>query len=95
MTALSFLIAWAGYSVMTWGIATVRSCNVTWSQVSIPGKFVGCNPDGASGSNGTPPVKDNGVSLGNYGTLLPNTNIPLPNEPTGTATNVDQTKLIS
>ena len=50
MPVLSFLMAWTGYSLFTWGVATIRSCNVNWTQVAWPGKFTGCNPDGALGA---------------------------------------------
>ena len=50
MPVLSFLMAWTGYALFTWGVATVRSCNVTFTQVAWPGKFTGCNPDGSSGA---------------------------------------------
>lgn len=48
MPLLSFAIAWVGYSLLTWGVATVRGCNVNFTQVAWPGKFTGCSPDGAA-----------------------------------------------
>jgi hypothetical protein len=54
---LSFGIAWMGYALLTWGVATIRGCNVTFGQVAFPGKFTGCNPDqgAATGLSVTPP----------------------------------------
>lgn len=45
MGALNFLLVWAGYWVLSYGVATVRGCNVSFSQIGVPGKFQGCNPD--------------------------------------------------
>lgn len=51
MGAMTFLLAWTGYWVMTYGIATVRGCNVTLVQIGWPGRYTGCHPD--VGSNST------------------------------------------
>ena len=45
MPFLSFAMAWMGYTLLTWGVATVRGCNVTFMEVAWPGKYVGCDPD--------------------------------------------------
>jgi hypothetical protein len=58
MGALTFLTAWVGYWMLTYGVATVRGCNVTLTEIGWPGKFQGCTPDGGSGgsSGGVSPV---------------------------------------
>lgn len=48
MPLLSFAITWMGYTLLVWGVATVRGCNVSFSAVAFPGKFTGCNPDQGS-----------------------------------------------
>ena len=40
-----------GYTLLVWGVATVRGCNVSFTNVAWPGKFTGCNPDTGSSSN--------------------------------------------
>jgi hypothetical protein len=68
MPLLTFGIAWFGYALLSWGVATVRGCNVTFTQVAWPGKFAGCHPDGGgSTANAPAPAGYNRVG----GVLLP------------------------
>lgn len=55
MPVLSFGIAWFGYTLLAYGVATVRGCNVTFTSIAWPGKWTGCNPDapGAGSRTGT------------------------------------------
>ena len=82
---LSFAIAWVGYTLLAYGVATVRGCNVTFKAIAWPGEWAssgGCNPDasiqpGGAGSNqftpGTKPTTQ--VPLGN-GKTTPASNLP-------------------
>jgi hypothetical protein len=62
--------------MLTYGVATVRGCNVTLTQIGWPGKYKGCNPD-APGSVSQPDPTIPGV-----GSAKPTTN-PLQAVPGG------------
>ncbi len=52
MGALTFLLTWVGYTTMTYGLALVRGCNVTFSEIALPKGFLGMNKGGYTGCHG-------------------------------------------
>lgn len=65
MPLLTFGMAWFGYSLLAWGVATLRGCNVTWTQIAWPGKWSassGCNADSGGSTTGNAPGSTAGTS---------------------------------
>lgn len=62
MGAVAFLLVWYGYSVFVDGLATVRGCNVSWSDLAIPGRWAqsnGCSADAGADDGSQYATRDN------------------------------------
>ncbi len=75
MGAPTFLAVWTGYWMLTYGVATVRGCNVSLTEIGWPGKYKGCNGDSAaSAASANAALNANPSPLGG----LPQVGGPLP-----------------
>lgn len=46
-------VGWFGYQTLTYGWSQVRGCNAGFWDIAWPGRYKGCNPDGAGTSTTT------------------------------------------
>ena len=65
MTLVVGGMVWVGYTITWWGAMRVKPCRVSWSDLTIPGRYKGCNPAGQLSNGGagfTAPLLDPNVT---------------------------------